>query len=158
MAINWDKYQWFEEFEGFEIFRRQEGNIPKYAFRGIDKLVKGAWGTAEHLTDARTIIVEHAKVNFGNGIASGYLRTKMPGPETIYRGVAIGKYLYRENVVDLPKFMAVVRPYELDHPTFRLPYGVAQTVTGDTIEDVKKLITKTIKGYPKKYHFLFSDK
>ena len=117
-------------------------------------MIKGETGSAETLNDIKILIEEYIAYHFSNGIASGYRRTSYPPPEDLYKNVAIGKYLYRDNADKLPKFMAIVRPYTNSRDW---PWGDAPTVKVEenTVNLVKKGIDKAIAEMPKKYSKFF---
>lgn len=160
--INWKDYRRIGQEQNYDIFQHKEkGAKPEYAFRLSQAPFTDVWGIANNLTDVTILVEELFASQFGLGIATGYRRGGGPTmtPEKIYRSVGIGKYLFRSKAIDLPGFMANVRPHRMsDVELESLPatfYEVAQHVEGDTVKDVQAKIDETIKVYPKKYRVHF---
>ncbi|MCY3999223.1 MAG: hypothetical protein OXF06_10355 [Bacteroidetes bacterium] len=152
--MNFDDYIFETDKDGFFIFKHKEDDgSPKYIYRGVRDLVKDETGSAETLNDIKILIEEYIAYHFSNGIATGYRRTSYPPPEDLYKHVAIGKYIYRDKADKLPKFMAIVRPYQ----NIDWPWGEAPTVKVEenTIALMKKGIDKAIADMPKKYKKFF---
>jgi len=153
--MNWNDYTDFSKRKGFRILKHKHKNgVTKYAFRGDNEDFKDDWGVAEHLVDIKILIDELIHTNFGNGVVSGYRMTKQPPPEEIYRNVVIGKYLWRDQAIRLPKFMAIVQPknsftiqdWKDSYRTLVEEYTVAR---------VRKAIDAAIAELPRKFHKFF---
>ncbi len=160
--ICWDEYQKVSEIRGFEVFQHMEDKAPKYVFRGNEEMTEGYGDTANNMTDIEILIDEHYRQHLGLGIATGYRRTGNPPAEEIYRDVRIGRYLFRDKAIDLPKFVAVVRPEDLDksdHKKLRRSAWQHQIrVDGNSVQEVKDRIDEAITVYEPKYRKLFPDK
>ena len=143
------------------LYRRKSknGKGPPFAFRSLAGMFKGTWGGADNLTDLKIRVDEYLKYHLGLGIATGYRMGGGPTkqPEEIYRKVGIGRYLFRENAVNLAAYMAVVTPYRSKELLPDLSYKDIITVEGNTIEQVRKNIDRAIDSYTKAQQKYFDD-
>lgn len=157
MEPKWSEYTRIGMSHGLELYKhKKEDGKPAYAYWSVE----GDWAVAENPIDLNTLVREYELVNRGRGIATGYSSGDEPkmNPETIYRSVAIGKYLFREKAINLPKLVASVMPYRSEEfiPVF-FREGGRKVVEGDTIKEVRTKIDKAINSYPKLYREYFAS-
>ena len=160
MEPKWSDYTQVGVEQGFGLYQRKskDGKGPRFAFRSTFGTFKGAWGRANNLTDIKIQVDEYLKFHIGLGISTGYRMGGGPTmePEEIYRKVGIGRYLFRDNAVDLLPYMALVIPYKSrEHVPFFIDN--AEVVEGKSIEQVRKNIDRAIEGYPKIHQKHFAD-
>ncbi|MCY4158636.1 MAG: hypothetical protein OXF48_03395, partial [Bacteroidetes bacterium] len=109
MAVDWKKYTEITEVKTIKVYRAKDKKTkPQFAFRGQGDL-EDEEGTAENFTDIKILAEEAYMSVFGLGVLSGY-RYSSPPHEGKYRGIVMGKYLYRDNTITLPRFYARVIP------------------------------------------------
>ena len=155
--INWNDYVYLSHKDGFLIFKhKEEKGKPKYAYRGERTMVKGETGTTDSFADIKILIDEYIGIHFSNGIASGYRITSYPLPDQVYRNVAIGKYLYRDEAVNLPKFIAIIRPYN-NMDGWNWSEISTVKIEENTVAHMKKRIDHAISELPKKYAKFFTQ-
>lgn len=161
MEPKWSDYTQVGVEQGFDLYQRKskDGKGPRFAFRSTRGLTKGVWGAADNLVDLKIRVDEYVKYHFGLGIATGYRMGGGPTmqPEEIYRKVGIGRYLWRDKAVDLPAYMAMVRPYKTGK---LLPSAFDKEtvlVEGNTVPQVRKNVDRAIDNYSKAYQKHFAD-
>ena len=144
MATDLKLYKKIGDQRGFDLFRRKskKGTEPKYVFQGKG-ITKNEEGSAENLTDIKILAEERYFTIFGPGVVSGY-RFSSPPPEGVYRQVIIGKFLYRDNTIALPRFMAKIIPQNIGRDTIKF-LNNTEIVTGFTVLEVREKIDKAIE-------------
>ena len=112
MAVDWKKYTEITEVKTIKVYRAKDKKTkPQFAFRG-QGLLEDEEGTADNLTDTEILAEETYMTVFGLWVISGY-RYSSPPHEGKYRGVVMGKDLYRDNTIALPRFFARIIPRDL---------------------------------------------
>ncbi|MCY4171436.1 MAG: hypothetical protein OXE59_04740 [Bacteroidetes bacterium] len=166
--MNWDDYIFVSEDSGFFIYKHKyDKGTPQYAYRGMRDEVKDDWDTANNLTDIKIKIQEYIYTAFGNGVISGYRMTSQPPPEEIYRNVAIGKFLCRDEAIDLPRYFAAVTPRYTKTKDGKFSRGVRDwplfgsehvRIMENTVPRVRKRIDEEIEKLPQELQKFFFDK
>lgn len=148
--INLNDYAEIDRFRGFLIYKRiDEGKRPVYVCKHR-KYNSGAM--SDHLTDIKILAKELDSEAFGLGHISGYRYGGVP-PEEVYRGVKIGKYLYRDHAIDLPRFFANCVPP--NNKLGRLFDKLKTGLTGSSVPEVREKIDTLISKLPDKVQAYF---
>ncbi len=154
--MNWSLYRKVDNISGFDILEGLDGAEHAYAWRGSHELTRGVHGFANHLADVRILAKEFDGAMFGRGVLTGYFRGLYPPAEEVYRNVALGKYIYRSDAVDLLEYGALVRPVE--YPFELMPFFRVKDlplVLASSLEGLKPLVDEAIEAYPRKFRDYF---
>ncbi len=145
----WDKYTQIDKVSAMEIFRaKNKRTNPEFAFKGTGEILEQETGFSDNITDIRIMANERYWAVFGPGVISGY-RYSSPPHEGKYRRVVMGKFLYRDNTIKLPRFYARVIPRDTKFDVYSKFLTRDTEVVAYSILELKEVIDERISKFPK---------